>query len=98
VGFARRPQEAKAFYGTVALATLVGMTINFTGIDPIKALYWAAVLNGVIAVPVMVVMMVIASRSDVMDRFSVRGWLCDLGWISTAVMVLAVAAMLVMSF
>lgn len=97
VGFDRRPQEAKAFYGTVALATLVGMMINFTGINPIKALYWTAVLNGVIAVPLMVVMMLIAARQDIMGRFPVRGWLRGLGWTATAVMGLAVVAMLATS-
>lgn len=97
VGFSRRPQEAKAFYGTVALATLVGMAINFTGISPIKALYWTAVLNGVIAVPLMVVMMLIAARQDIMGRFPVRGWLRGLGWTATAVMGLAVVAMLATS-
>lgn len=97
VGFDRRPQEAKAFYGTVALATLVGMMINFTGINPIKALYWTAVLNGVIAVPLMAVMMLIASRQDIMGRFPVRGWLRGLGWTATAVMGLAVVGMLATS-
>lgn len=97
VGFSRRPQEAKAFYGTIALATLVGMAMSLTEINPIKALYWAAVLNGVVAVPVMVVMMLITSRSDIMGRFPVQGWLRALGWVSTAVMALAVAAMLVTS-
>ena len=55
------------------------MTINFTGINPIKALDWTAVLNGVIAVPLMVVMMLIAARQDIMGRFPVRGWLR--GWL-----------------
>ena len=54
VGLARQPMEAKAFYATVALATLVGMILNFTPMNPIKALYWSAVINGVVAVPVMV--------------------------------------------
>lgn len=97
VGFSRRPQEAKAFYGTIALATLVGMAMSLTEINPIKALYWAAVLNGVIAVPVMVIMMLMASRSDIMGRFPIRGRLRGLGWLSTGVMAAAVVAMLVTS-
>jgi Mn2+/Fe2+ NRAMP family transporter len=97
VGFSRRPQEAKAFYGTIALATLVGMAMSLTEINPIKALYWAAVLNGVIAVPVMVIMMLMASRSDIMGRFPIRGRLRVLGWLSTGVMAVAVVAMLVTS-
>ncbi len=97
VGFSRRPQEAKAFYGTVAIATLVGMAINFAGINPIKALYWAAVINGVASVPVMAIMMLMASRPAIMGRFAVRGWLRGLGWAATIVMTLAVTAMLLTS-
>jgi NRAMP (natural resistance-associated macrophage protein)-like metal ion transporter len=97
-GFSRNWQEAKAFYATVALATLVGMVMNFSGLDPIKALYWSAVLNGIVAVPVMVMMMMMASRSDIMGRFVVAGALKWLGWIATAVMAAAVVAMLVTSF
>ncbi|QFU17482.1 NRAMP family divalent metal transporter [Microvirga thermotolerans] len=93
IGFSRRWQEAKAFYATVALATLVGMALTFTQIDPIKALYWSAVLNGIIAVPVMVTMMLMASRQDIMGRFAIRGWLRRWGWISTAVMAIAVLGM-----
>jgi NRAMP (natural resistance-associated macrophage protein)-like metal ion transporter len=97
-GFSRNWQEAKAFYATVAIATLVGMVINFSGLDPIKALYWSAVINGVIAVPVMATMMLMAARSDVMGRFAVGGALKWLGWIATLVMAAAVAAMAVTSF
>ena len=75
VGFSRKWQEAKAFYGTVAIATLVGMIMNFTGINPIIALYWSAVLNCIVAVPVMSAMMILATRHRVMGRFAVRGWL-----------------------
>jgi Mn2+/Fe2+ NRAMP family transporter len=59
-GLGRLPIDAKAFYGTIAVATLIGMFINFVGIDPIKALFWAAVLNGVVAVLLMVVIMIMA--------------------------------------
>lgn len=96
-GFSRNWQEAKAFYATVAIATLVGMVINFSGLDPIKALYWSAVINGVIAVPVMATMMLMAARSDIMGRFAVGGVLKWLGWIATLVMAAAVIAMLVTS-
>jgi NRAMP (natural resistance-associated macrophage protein)-like metal ion transporter len=95
IGFSRRWQEAKAFYATVALATFVGMIMNFTGINPIKALFWSAVLNGVIAVPVMVMMMLMASRPDIMGKFAIRGRLQKWGWVSTAVMAIAVIGMLV---
>jgi Mn2+/Fe2+ NRAMP family transporter len=97
VGFSRKVQEAKAFYATIAIATLVGMIINFTSINAIKALYWSAVLNGVIAVPVMIVMMLIASRVDIMGPFIARGWLRTLGWLATIVMLLIGVAMIVTS-
>lgn len=95
VGFGRRLLEARAFYGTVALATLVGMVISLGAVDPIRALYWSAVVNGVIAVPVMAVMMLAAARSDIMGAFAVRGPVKVLGWAATACMLVAVLAMLV---
>jgi NRAMP (natural resistance-associated macrophage protein)-like metal ion transporter len=97
-GFSRHWQEAKAFYATVAIATLVGMVMNFSGIDAIKALYWSAVLNGIVAVPVMATMMLMAARSDIMGRFAIAGALQWLGWTATAVMAIAVVAMLATSF
>ncbi|MCK8787700.1 divalent metal cation transporter [Roseomonas sp. NAR14] len=93
-GFSRRWREARAFYATVAVATLAGMAMNFAGIDPIRALYGSAVLNGVIAVPVMAVMMLMASRRDVMGEFAVTGWLRGLGWLATLLMGLATLGML----
>jgi len=95
VGFARNLMEAKAFYGTVALATLVGMGINFSSIDPIKALFWSAVLNGVVAVPIMVIMMLMASRRDILGSFAIRGSLRILGWVATGLMIACVTAMFV---
>jgi Mn2+/Fe2+ NRAMP family transporter len=94
VGFGRHLLEARAFYGTVALATLVGMIVSLGAVDPIRALYWSAVVNGVIAVPIMAVMMLAAARTDIMGAFAVRGPLRWLGWLATACMLLAVAAML----
>jgi Mn2+/Fe2+ NRAMP family transporter len=93
VGFGRQVQEAKAFYATVVLATLVGMMINFSGINPIQALFWSAVLNGVVAVPIMVVMMPMAARRDILGRFAIKGWLRFLGWAATSLMILCVVAM-----
>lgn len=86
VGLARKPTEAKAFYAIVAIATLVGMMINFTPLNPIKALYWAAVLNGIVAVPVMATMLLMAANPRVMGDFTVRGPLRAIGWIATLVM------------
>jgi NRAMP (natural resistance-associated macrophage protein)-like metal ion transporter len=93
-GLGRRPKEAQAFYATLVVATLIGMIINFAPIDPIKALYWSAVINGVVAVPVMVIMLLLASRRDIMGRFAVTGLLRILGWAAAAVMAVVVVAML----
>jgi NRAMP (natural resistance-associated macrophage protein)-like metal ion transporter len=95
VGLARKPKHAVAFYSVLALSAALGIVINFAPIDPISALYWSAVINGVLAVPVMVLLMLIARRHDVMKRFAVGGPLFWLGWLSTAAMGASVAAMTV---
>jgi len=92
-GLARKPKAAVAFYATIALATLVGVLINFSPINPIKALYWSAVINGVVAVPVMVIMMTMTANARVMGDFVVGGALRAVGWIATAVMAAAVVGM-----
>jgi len=95
VGLRRKPKEAVAFYVTLAAAAVLGTGIMFTPIDPIQALYWSAVINGICAVPVMVVMMLIAARRDIMGDFTVTGWLRTLGWLSTIAMALSVAGLAV---
>ncbi len=93
VGLGRKPKEAAAFYAVLALSAAIGIALNFTSINPISALYWSAVINGVLAVPVMVLLMFMARRHDVMDRYVVGGPLHWLGWLSTAAMLLSVLAM-----
>jgi NRAMP (natural resistance-associated macrophage protein)-like metal ion transporter len=88
-----KPTVAKGFYSIIAISTLIGMGICFTPIDPIKALYWSAVINGVISVPIMVVMMFMAARPDVMGKFVISPQLRVLGWICTGIMAIAVIAM-----
>jgi NRAMP (natural resistance-associated macrophage protein)-like metal ion transporter len=95
IGLDRQPLEAKGFYAIIALATLLGAGIDFTSIDPIRALIWSAVLNGVIAVPIMAVMMRMAVRPDIMGPFVIRRRLHRLGWIATGLMAVAVVAMIV---
>ena len=95
IGHGLEPAEAKGFYSIIALATLLGAGIDFTPIDPIKALIWSAVLNGIIAVPIMAVMMRMAVRPDIMGTFTITPRLQRLGWFATVVMAIAVAAMLV---
>jgi len=92
-GLSRMPQDAKAFYGTIAVATLIGISINFVTLDPVKALFWSAVVNGVVAVPLMAVIMVMARQSRVMGSFMVPRPLWAMGWLTTAVMAVVVAAM-----
>ena len=93
VGLAKRPGRAPAFYGVIALATLVGATLNVTPLDPIKALFWSAVINGVAAVPIMVMIMLMASRQEVMGAFALRPLLRIFGWLATAVMAIAAVGM-----
>jgi len=85
--------KARGFYAILSIATLLGVGIDFSGLDPIKTLLWAAVVNGVISVPIMVVMMLLAAKPAVMGEFVVRRKLKVLGWLATAVMALAVMAM-----
>jgi NRAMP (natural resistance-associated macrophage protein)-like metal ion transporter len=93
VGLAQRPARAPAFYATIAAATLVGAGLNFTSLDPIKALIWSAVINGVAAVPIMAMIMLMASRKAVMGDFTITKWLTVLGWLATAVMAAAAIGM-----
>jgi NRAMP (natural resistance-associated macrophage protein)-like metal ion transporter len=94
-GLARKPRKAKAFYATIAVATLVGVLINFSPISPIKALYWSAVINGVAAVPIMAMMMHMTANKRVMGNFPVADGLRTVGWCATAAMAAAVVGMLV---
>ena len=93
VGLAQRPGRARAFYGTIAAATLIGSLINFTPIDPIRALFWSAVINGVTAVPIMVMIMLIGSKKSVMGQFTLSPTLKFMGWLATAVMTMAAIGM-----
>ena len=93
VGLAREPLKAKAFYGTIAGATFIGGIMNFTPLDPVKALFWSAVINGVVAVPIMFMTMRMATNKKVMGAYDVRGVLRVLGWLATATMACAAIGM-----
>ena len=97
-GLDRAPKEAKAFYATISAATAAGVILNFSPIDPIQALLWSAVVNGVVAVPIMAIMMTMAANPKVMGQFTIGRTLKVLGWLSTAAMALAAAGMIVLSF
>ena len=85
-GLDHKPREAKAFYSVIALATLGGLGINFLKIDPMQALYWAAVVNGLLAPPLMVMTMLVARNRHIMGRLAISRRLEIGGWVATAVM------------
>ena len=92
-GLEAKPSEAIGFYLVIAAAVLVGLLLTWSGVDPIKALFWSAVVNGVISVPIMAAMMVVATRPQQMGPFTAGRALAILGWLATTVMALAVAVM-----
>jgi len=92
-GLDMRVREAIEFYAIIAIATIGGVVLNFTRLDPMRALIWTAEIDGVIAVPIMAVLMVLASREDIMGRFVIRPKLRLLGWTATLIMAVTVLAM-----
>jgi Mn2+/Fe2+ NRAMP family transporter len=95
VGLDRKPLKAKAFYAAIVIATLSGIGITLSPLDPIKALFWSAVINGVVAVPLMVIMMLMSTDETVMRGFVISGTLKYAGWIAAAVMAGASLVMVV---
>ena len=93
VGLARKLGRAPRFYATILAATFVGALLNFTPLDPIKALFWSAVINGVVAVPIMALMLLMARRRDVMGDFTLPPVPIAVGWVATAVMTVAAVGM-----
>jgi NRAMP (natural resistance-associated macrophage protein)-like metal ion transporter len=93
-GLENKPWEAVGFYCVIIAATILGIGIDFSSLDPIKALFWSAVINGFVAVPVMAAMMWVGSRRDQMGRFTVAPLTLILGWATTAIMAAAAIAML----
>ena len=93
-GLENKPWEAVGFYSIIAAATLLGIAIDFSHLDPIKALFWSAVINGFVAVPIMAAMMFVASHPDRMKQFTVTGATRILGWSATAVMAVAAVCMI----
>jgi NRAMP (natural resistance-associated macrophage protein)-like metal ion transporter len=94
-GLSREPREAWAFYSTLGIATALGVLMNFTSLNPIRALYWSAVINGVVAVPVMIILMLMTRRNEIMGQFTITGWLSWLGWAATVAMAACVAGMVI---
>lgn len=96
IGLDKKAARAKGFYGVIAGATLLGLALNFTAIDPIKALFWSAVINGIVAIPILVLMMLMANNPKIMGKkFTIPPILRLLGWITTLVMMAAAIGMFV---
>ncbi|MBV9873088.1 MAG: Nramp family divalent metal transporter [Verrucomicrobia bacterium] len=94
IGLGRKATRAKRFYAVIGIATLLGLLLNFIGVNPIKALVWSAIINGVTAAPIMAFMMVMASSQKVMGKFVLPRYLKIFGWGATVVMALAALGML----
>ena len=98
VGLAHKWYRAKAFYGVLAAVIALGALLNFTPVDPIKALFWSAVINGVVAVPVMAMMMLLSSHKKAMGQFKLHRGFKLVGWLATAVMAVASIGMIATSW
>jgi len=94
-GLARKWNEARGFYGVIAVSVLAALGIQYSPIDPMKALFWSAVINGVVAVPLMACVILLASRKSVMGDFTVGLPLKILGWMTTALMGIAAVRMFI---
>jgi NRAMP (natural resistance-associated macrophage protein)-like metal ion transporter len=89
VSMEAKPRKAPKFYATIAVATVIGLALNFMRFNPMKALFWSAVVNGVAAVPIMLMMMLLTRRRKVMGEFTLPLYLEIIGWIATLVMLFA---------
>lgn len=96
-GLERKAHDAVGFYSVIAFSVLAGLVIQYSPVSPMKALFWSAVINGIVAVPLMVVIILIASSPSAMGRFASRRSIVVLGWIATAIMAIAAAMMFVPS-
>ena len=92
-GLDEKPRHAKKFYGVIAASTLIGVAIDFLGFNPISALFWTAVINGVVAPPLLIVVMLIANNKKVVGK-RVNGRLTNIvGWLAAAIMTMAAIGM-----
>ena len=96
-GLEKPPRDAKAFYGVIVAGMVLALGVLFSPLDPIKMLFWSAVINGVIAVPILGAMMIVSRRHRQMGVFVATPWQRFFGWAATLVMAVAVTAMFVMS-
>lgn len=85
-GLERKPLQARGFYAIIAVATLLGLGMNFFHLDPIRALYYSAIVNGLASTPIMLLLMLVASNTKIMGRFVIPRYLRSIGWLATAIM------------
>jgi NRAMP (natural resistance-associated macrophage protein)-like metal ion transporter len=95
-GLERKATDARGFYGVIAVSVLAGLLIQYSPISPMKALFWSAVINGVVAVPLMVVILILVTKQSVMGAFTASRWILFLGWLATLVMGAAVVFMFIL--
>ena len=93
VSLQRRPKRVKGFYAVLALSVILGMLMNFLEFNPIKALYWTAVLNGIVSVPIIAVMMIMTANAKVMGGFTLPRYLRIMGWLTLGLMLVAVCGL-----
>jgi NRAMP (natural resistance-associated macrophage protein)-like metal ion transporter len=95
-GLEHRPNQAKGFYSIIGIAILLGVAVDLSPLDPIKALFWSAVVNGIITVPILVAVMIVASRRQQMGKFVATTSQRVIGWATVAMMAVAAVAMFVL--
>jgi Mn2+/Fe2+ NRAMP family transporter len=93
-GLELKASKARKFYAVITIAILVGVALNIAAVDPIKALFWTAVINGVVAVPLIVVILLMSSQERVMGQFAISRRLKFMGWLTAAIMAAGAAGML----
>jgi NRAMP (natural resistance-associated macrophage protein)-like metal ion transporter len=96
-GLELKYSQAKGFYAVIIISILVGLALNFVGVNPIKALYWAAYLNGIIALPLLVVIMIVGDDKKIMGEETHPRWVKFFGWLAVVFMALAVVASIVLA-
>ncbi len=94
IGLEKKPQQARAFYSVIALSTSLGFAMNLLHYNPMRALFWCAVINGVVSVPILAIMILMASQPSIMGEFVIGRYLRVVGWITTGVMAVAAAGAL----
>ncbi len=94
-GLERKAKDARGFYGVIAVSVLLGLVIQYSPMSPMRALFWSAVINGVVAVPLVIVVVILASRPSVMGAYASGIAIRTLGWLATAVMAAAAIRMLI---